>query len=139
MEKWDYLMVLLLDIWSILNNNVKHDYIVRVTMENQCTIMKNFLFSEIFYKHIRLSTCLKKLNGVTNLENNIFYKMVKLFTDDIVTLHEMMLHYFTNDNTICYWFEIFQWIYVISEVIRCCAQTHDHVNIVYQASHDMNI
>jgi ascorbate-specific PTS system EIIC-type component UlaA len=29
---------LLLDIWSILNNNVKHDYTIRVTMQNQCTI-----------------------------------------------------------------------------------------------------
>jgi len=82
---------------------------------------------------------LKKLNGVTNLAINIFYKMVKLFIDEIIALHEMTLKYFRNDNTICCWFEIFQQIYVISEVIRCCAQTHDHVNMVYQASHDMNI
>jgi hypothetical protein len=92
-------------------------------MENQCTI------SQIFYKH--LSTCLKKLNGVTNLAINIFYKMVKLLTNDIVALHEMTLTYFTNENTICYWIEMFQQIYIFSEVIRCCAQTHDHVNIVY--------
>jgi len=64
--------------------------------------------------------------------------MVKLFTDDIVAAHEMTLNYFTNDNAICYLFEIFQQIYIISTVIRCCAQTHDHVNIVYQASHDKN-
>jgi hypothetical protein len=57
--------------------------------------------------------------------------MVKLLTNDIVAPHEMTLTYFTNDNTICYWFEIFQQIYIIWEVIRCCAQTHDHVNIVY--------
>ncbi len=69
-------------------------------MENKCTIMKNVLFSQIFYKH--LSTCLKKLNGVTNLAINIFYKMVKLFIDEIIALHEMTLKYFRNDNRICY-------------------------------------
>jgi hypothetical protein len=65
--------------------------------------------------------------------------MVKLFTYEIVAPHEMTLNYFTNDNTIWYWFEIFEQIYVISKFIKCCAQTHDHVNIVYKASHDMNI